>query len=103
MLALLLAVRGHFPASRTKKKYNFNMQSALKWIIAAIVLCVVVLYPVKVRCGIPGASCAMPPQNKGEFARWHYEVEPLGLAVLESIIRVNLPIYYSQGIDVELR
>ncbi len=73
------------------------------YIIVVILLCVVVLYPVRIRCGAPGASCAMPPRNKSEFARWYYEIEPLGLAVIEGVIRVNLPIYYSQGIEVELK
>ncbi len=76
---------------------------SLRFIIVVVVSCVVFLYPVKVRCGTPGASCAMPPKNKSEFARWYYEIEPLGLAVIEGVIRVNMPIYYSQGIEVKLK
>lgn len=84
-------------------KIKYIKGISLRYIIVVVVMCVVFLYPVKVRCGAPGASCAMPPMNKNEFARWYYEIEPLGISVFERIIRVNLPIYYSQGIEVKLK
>lgn len=58
--------------------------------------------PVRVRCGAPGAACAMPPTLGGTAPRYYYEYEPLSVMLIELVTRSNLPFYYSSGIETEL-
>jgi hypothetical protein len=68
------------------------------WILAAWVV-VLLLLPVKVRCGSPRAACAIPPVPEETAPRYYYEYQPLGVTWLEILTRSNLPFYYSSGIE----
>ena len=68
------------------------------WMIGVFIV-LVLLVPVKVRCGTPGAACAMPPTAGGTAPRYYYEYEPLGVMLIESVTRSKLPVYYSSGIQ----
>lgn len=68
-------------------------------IVIGILFLAALLFPVKTTCGVTGATCAMPPIEGEEGAQYYYEVEPLGLLLIEALIRTNLFIYYSSGIE----
>lgn len=69
------------------------------WIISAVAGIALLLVPVKVRCGSPGAACAMPPLPGGTAPRYYYEYEPLGIMGLELLIQANLPFFYASGTE----
>jgi hypothetical protein len=61
---------------------------------------VILLIPVKVTCGFPDADCAQPPlPGTNSQVRYYYEYEPLGIMLVELVIRNNLPFYYSSGTE----
>lgn len=66
--------------------------------LALIVTLMFVIWPVRVTCGAPGATCAIPPTDQsGSLV--YYEIEPLGVMLIEMVTRSNIPIYYTAGID----
>jgi hypothetical protein len=69
------------------------------WLMAAVAGVALLLLPVKVRCGAPNATCAMPPGSGGNAPRYYYEYEPLGVMALEWLTRSNLPFYYYSGVE----
>ncbi|AKG21188.1 hypothetical protein [Calothrix sp. 336/3] len=69
------------------------------WILGGLGIGIL-LIPVKVTCGSPGAACAQPPiPGSNSQARYYYEYEPLAVMLLESVIQINLPFYYFSGIE----
>ncbi|MBM0745697.1 hypothetical protein JOY44_30235 (plasmid) [Phormidium sp. CLA17] len=69
------------------------------WILGAVAGIGLLLVPVKVPCGSPGATCAMPPLPGGTTPRYYYEYEPLGVLWLELLTQANLPFYYASGTE----
>ena len=70
-------------------------------ILALMSLCCLaatLLFPVKITCGKIGYTC-MPALNANGYVSVYYEVEPLGITVLETVIGTNLRIAYSKGYD----
>ena len=67
------------------------------WIIALSICFLILLIPTDVTCGSPHATCAAPPKNSGGKAQYYFEIQPLGITIIESIIWSNTPIYYSSG------
>jgi hypothetical protein len=60
----------------------------------------ILLIPVKVTCGSPDAACAQPPlPGTNSKVRYYYEYEPLGVMLVELVIRTNLPFYYFSGTE----
>ncbi len=60
----------------------------------------ILLIPVKVTCGSPDANCAQPPlPGTNSQVRYYYEYEPLGVMLVELVIRQNLPFYYFSGTE----
>ncbi|KAF0106503.1 MAG: hypothetical protein FD146_2511 [Anaerolineaceae bacterium] len=63
-------------------------------IVGIIVLvCGCCLAPLPVPCGAPGMSCRTGP-GPGGASSVFYELEPLGVAVLELVFQDNIRIYY---------
>ena len=75
------------------------MQVKMKHWMVGLFIVLALLVPIKVRCGAPGAACAMPPTPGGTAPRYYYEYEPLSVMLLESVTRANLPFYYSSGTE----
>lgn len=69
------------------------------WILGTVAGIALLLVPVKVRCGSPGAACAMPPLPGGTAPRYDYEYEPLGVLWLELLTQANLPLYDASGTE----
>lgn len=63
---------------------------------AAILALLILLFPVHVTCGAPDYACATAPDQNGIF-HTYYEVEPLGVMMLETIMHTNLPLFYWSG------
>jgi hypothetical protein len=56
--------------------------------------------PIKARCGAPGYSCATAVDAQGNV-HYYYEVEPLGVYLIEIITGSNIRFYYQSGEDLE--
>ena len=67
-------------------------------IIGACVLLGIFLFPLKVECGVPGYACTTAPDSDGYIYR-NYDVEPLGVMLLETVIGTNIPLTYFKGDD----
>jgi hypothetical protein len=68
--------------------------------IAVIVVIAALAMPIKQRCGAPGRACASAQDALGNV-HYYYEVEPLGVFLLESALGSNIPLYYTSGEEVE--
>lgn len=69
-------------------------------IICVAVLVGVLLFPCKVVCSVPTAMCTSAPDKNGYIYR-NYDVEPLGIMLLETVVHDNIPITYFEGYDSE--
>jgi len=68
------------------------------WI--ALILAVAALaMPIKQRCGAPGRACASAQDAQGDV-HYYYEVEPLAVFLLESVLGSNIPLFYTSGEEV---
>ena len=67
-------------------------------LLAAVV--VVALFPVPVSCGAPGRTCMSAPDDQG-YVSVYYEVEPLAVALVEGMLRMDLPLKYAHGFSHE--
>ena len=66
-------------------------------VVGIVVLLIAALStPLKVRCGAPGLSCATALDAQG-YAHYYYEVEPLGVYLIEIITGSNIRLYYTSG------
>lgn len=65
-------------------------------VVVAIVFVLALLLPVRTLCGARGAVCAAPPGADG-LVSYYYEIEPLGVSMLETLLSHNFRIYYSNG------
>lgn len=68
----------------------------IKLLIIAVLI--VLLWPVKVPCRVPGYTCTTAPNQNQEITRV-YDIEPLGVKLIETVIRTDLFIKYKQGYD----
>ena len=64
--------------------------------IVVVLLIAALAIPVKQRCGAPGYSCATALDARG-YVHYYYEVEPLGVYLVEIITGSNLRICYTSG------
>ncbi|MBC8161050.1 MAG: hypothetical protein H7Z42_07505 [Roseiflexaceae bacterium] len=67
-------------------------------VVFAVIVLIVLLLPVHTRCGARSAACAMPPDESGRVG-YYYEVEPLGITVVETLLQQNFRIAYSSGTE----
>jgi hypothetical protein len=65
---------------------------AISIVVALLGCCCIT--PLPVACGAPGMTCRTGP-GPGGASSVFYELEPLGVVVIEAIFRVDLPIYYT--------
>jgi hypothetical protein len=68
--------------------------------IAIAVALAFLAIPAKVRCGAPGLACATAVDAHGNI-HYYYEVEPLGVYLLETVSGSNIRLYYRSGEDLE--
>jgi NO-binding membrane sensor protein with MHYT domain len=67
-----------------------------KVLLVAVVL--IVLIPVRVTCGTAAMHyVCMPAPDSSGYVNIYFEVEPLGIAVVEFLAGTNIPIYYYAG------
>ena len=59
---------------------------------------IMMLFPLKTTCGQVNYSCLSAPDPNG-VAQRYYEVEPLGLAFIETLVGANWRLYYWSGYD----
>ncbi len=76
-----------------------NKNNMIKITVLSIVL-IIFFWPVKVTCGAPGYTCTPAPDQNGLIYR-NYDIEPLGIMLLESLVTKDLPIKYFEGTSVE--
>lgn len=62
-----------------------------------ILLALLALLPVKIQCGQIFSGCAYPGPDNQYYTS--YEVEPLGITLIETLTGTNLRIYYWRGED----
>ena len=67
-----------------------------KIIIGAIIL--ILLLPTYVPCGHVFYSCATAPDDTGYYYTF-YEVEPLAITIIETVVVDNFRFYYWRGKD----
>lgn len=70
----------------------------IAWVAVVLVMAALAM-PIKQRCGAPGRSCATAVDSHGNV-HYFYEVEPLGILVLEHILGRNILVYYTSGTEV---
>jgi hypothetical protein len=68
--------------------------------IAVVLVIAVLAVPVRVRCGAPGYSCATALDAQGNIHYYYYEIEPLGVYLLEIITGSNIRFFYRSGEEV---
>ncbi len=68
------------------------------WIAVVLVVAALAM-PIKQRCGAPGRTCATALDAHGNL-HYFYEVEPLGVFIVENVIGSNVPLYYTWGEDI---
>jgi hypothetical protein len=72
-----------------------------KLIIPIVIVLAILFFPVKVDCGALGASCVTAPSmdNKGNsYYDRFYDIEPLGVMLIEIVTRNDFPIKYYRDI-----
>jgi hypothetical protein len=67
--------------------------------LVVVLMLAVLAIPVKQRCDAPGVSCATALDAQGNV-HYYYEVEPLGVYLVETITGSNIHFYYMSGEDV---
>jgi hypothetical protein len=68
------------------------------WIAVVLVVAALAM-PIKQRCGAPGRACATAQDAQGNV-HYYYEIEPLAVFLLESVLGSNIPLFYTSGEDV---
>jgi hypothetical protein len=78
-----------------------------KLIIPIVIIVAILFFPVKVDCGVLGSSCVTAPLKTDSYfptIDYSYDIEPVGVMLLEVITRTDFPIkYYSETETLELR
>ncbi len=68
--------------------------------IVVLLLIAMLALPTKQRCGAPGLTCATALDAHG-YAHYYYEVEPVGVYLVEIITGSNIRLFYGSGEDLE--
>ncbi|ORB51940.1 hypothetical protein BST40_09970 [Mycobacterium persicum] len=66
---------------------------------SVLLLIAALAMPIKQRCGTPSRSCASTLDANGNL-HYYYEVEPLGVFLLEMITGTNIRWYYTSGEEI---
>ncbi|MBY0387273.1 hypothetical protein [Mycobacterium pseudokansasii] len=66
---------------------------------SVVLLIAALAMPIKQRCGTPSRSCASTMDPNGNV-HYYYEVEPLGVFLLEMITGTNIRWYYTSGEEI---
>jgi DNA-binding IclR family transcriptional regulator len=67
--------------------------------ISVLLVLAALAMPLKQRCGAPGRSCATAVDASGNV-HYYYEVEPLGVFIVESVLGSDIPLYYTSGEEI---
>ncbi len=76
------------------KRVPLTLWSAVVLVVAALAI------PIKQRCGAPGRACPSAQDAQGNV-HYYYEIEPLAVFLLESVLGSNIPLFYTSGEEVE--
>jgi hypothetical protein len=68
--------------------------------IAIVLVIGTLAIPVKQACGAPGYTCSTGVDTQG-YVHSYYEIEPLGVYLVETVTGSNIRIYYKSGEDRE--
>ena len=71
------------------------------FVVLAVVLGAILLFPVRVECGVPGYTCAVEPDENGNV-RENYDIEPLAVVLIESITKKDFPVRYKRERTINL-
>ncbi|HEY9152827.1 MAG TPA: hypothetical protein VIN60_08075 [Anaerolineales bacterium] len=70
------------------------MKQRNKFISIVLIAALLILaIPLRIECGVIGYACATGPDPSGVYYTY-YEVKPLGIAVLETMIQTDLHLFY---------
>jgi hypothetical protein len=72
------------------------LTKAILAVIAVAVLMGLLSWPVKYVC--PNGPCSTAPDAEGYIHRY-YEVQPLGVVLVENILGKNFALVYSEGVE----
>ena len=72
-----------------------NRRFKIIWVVLIVVFLILAI-PVRVECGVIGYACATGPDPSGTYYTY-YEIKPLGITAIETIIHQDLGLYYSSG------
>jgi hypothetical protein len=64
--------------------------------VAVVLVIAVLAVPIKQKCGVPGYTCATAPDAQGNVT-YYFEIEPLGVNLIERLSSSNFPFYYTSG------
>ncbi|WP_191497112.1 hypothetical protein [Mycobacterium simulans] len=67
--------------------------------IAVVLVISALAIPIKQRCGAPGRTCATAVDAHGHV-HYYYEIEPLGVFIIENVFGTNIRLRYSSGEEV---
>lgn len=70
-------------------------------VIIALLFGAVLLFPVRVECGVPGYTCAVAPDENGNV-RENYDIEPVGSLLIESLTKKDFFLRYKRVRSVDL-
>lgn len=68
-------------------------------VIVGLFILGLLLFPVPVGCGAPGASCRTAPDQYG-YSYAYTVIEPFGVVIVEGLLQINIPLYYYKYSDV---
>jgi hypothetical protein len=64
--------------------------------IVLVILAIALAVPIPMQCGHLYYGCATAPDPGGTYYTY-YEIEPLGVTLVETLTRMNLQVYYWAG------
>ncbi|OBK28464.1 hypothetical protein A5634_20510 [Mycobacterium asiaticum] len=67
--------------------------------ISVLLVMAALAIPIKQRCGAPGRTCATAVDANGDV-HYYYEVEPLGIFLIENMIGSDIPLFYTSGEEI---
>ena len=79
-----------------------NKKVVAAGLVVVALLIVLLAWPVTQRCGNPRYSCATAPDAQG-FVHYYYEVQPLGVVIVNTVVGSDIRIHYSSGDQLEKR
>lgn len=67
--------------------------------IILLVLIIAFLFPIKIICKVPDQTCNTITHENGSIEKI-YDLEPLGIALLEKLFQKNIPLTYKEDYQI---